>query len=106
MGNPKGIMVKIHYFGRDEVVLVFNVDYWVVRNNGKLSKQSREMTKRLLLDENYSREGNSPEMFLLAREDFLQRGREELCEQPGIIDVYEVVLKNYRLDRLPPCLRK
>ena len=106
MKKPKIIMVKIHYFGSNEVDLVINVDYWVVIDNGKSMTVSRKMTKRLLLDEDYSRWWISPEMQLLAREDFLQRGREELCKQPGIIDVYDVVLKKYELQRLPPCWRR
>ena len=95
-------MVIIHYFGSKEVDLLVNVDYWVVLDDGSRRTVSKEMRKRLLLDEDYSHRLISPKMQLLAREDFLQIGQEELCKRPRIVDVYNVILKEYVLQRLPP----
>ena len=92
----------MHYFGKDEVEVVFSVDYWVLLHNGDTAIVRKEMGKRLLLDECCSRNCISLEMEYLARGDFVQRGHELLLERPDVTNIYEVVLKDFLLQNLPP----
>ena len=103
--NPEIAMAKVHYFGFLEVELIVNVDFWILTDTGERIVRSREMKKRLLVDEEHDYGDRiSPEMATLAREDFLQRGKEELFNYPGVIEVYHIVLKDYLVQKLPPLL--
>lgn len=98
-------MVKVHYFGTCEVKLFFNVIYLVLLNDGRQTRVKSRESKRMLLDEDYSLDTPSPEMTMLAMEDFMQRGRKRLLDYPGNAAVLGIKLVDYHLAKFPPCWR-
>ena len=90
-------MVKIHYFGTEQVEVTCDVDVVASSINGEVIKERKTMSKRMLLDEGFDGKKGS-EMFSLLREDFEQRVREsDFSDQPNIHAIIGVKLVTYKL---------
>ena len=88
-------MVKIHYFGTEEVQVTCDVDISFVSIHGVQTTRRKTMTKRLLLDEKFDGRKDS-EMFSLLREEFDQRTRDwDLSNYPIIHAILGIELVNY-----------
>ena len=89
-------MVKIHYFGTKVVDVSCDVVVKAVSIHGKRLTKNTNMSKRMLLDEDFN---EYSEMFTLLEEDFEQRARDEYFgEKSGVYAILGVELVNYYID--------